>query len=69
MQEQLNVIARDYPALPVIRVDGIYGEATGNAVRKFQKIFALPVTGQVDFATWYKISQIYVGVSRIAELT
>ena len=69
MQEQLNVIARDYPALPVIRVDGIYGEATGNAGRKFQKIFALPVTGQVDFATWYKISQIYVGVSRIAELT
>lgn len=69
MQEQLNVIAGDYPALPVIRVDGIYGTGTENAVRTFQKIFHLPQTGEVDFATWYKISQIYVAVSRIAELS
>ena len=26
MQEQLNVIAGDYPLIPKIRVDGIYGE-------------------------------------------
>ncbi|MCR5835059.1 MAG: SpoIID/LytB domain-containing protein [Lachnospiraceae bacterium] len=25
--------------------------------------FNLPVTGIIDFATWYKISQIYVGIS------
>ena len=29
MQEQLNVIAGDYPLIPKIRVDGIYGPATG----------------------------------------
>ena len=69
MQQQLNVIAGDYPALPTIRVDGVYGPATEEAVRIFQRIFHLPVTGNVDFSTWYKISQIYVGVSRIAELT
>lgn len=69
MQEQLNRIAQDYPALPTIAVDGIYGENTAQAVRKFQEIFRLPVTGIVGFATWYKISQIYVGVSKIAELT
>lgn len=68
MQSQLNRIAQDYPAMPVIRADGIFGSATKNAVETFQRIFNLPVTGQVDFATWYKISQIYVGVSRIAEL-
>lgn len=68
MQEQLNVIARAYPALPKIDADGIYGKATANAVREFQKIFQLPQTGVVDYKTWYKISQIYVGVSRIAEL-
>lgn len=68
MQAQLNTIAQNYPALPTIRADGIFGSATKNAVENFQKIFNLPVTGQVDFATWYKISQIYVGVSRIAEL-
>lgn len=68
MQEQLNAIAQSYPALPKIAVDGIYGEATQNAVREFQKVFGLPVTGVVDYPTWYEIQEIYVGVTRIAEL-
>lgn len=68
MQEQLNVIAGAYPAIPKIEVDGIYGPATAASVRKFQSIFGLPQTGIVDYPTWYKISEIYVGVSRIAEL-
>ena len=68
MQEQLNRIARSYPALPAITADGIYGPATRAAVEKFQSVFGLPVTGTVDFRTWYKISEIFVGVSRIAEL-
>ena len=69
MQEQLNVIAGAYPALPRITADGVYGPATAEAVREFQSVFGLPVTGKVDYSTWYKISEIYVGVSRIAELT
>ena len=68
MQEQLNRIARSYPAIPSISPDGIYGPATAAAVEKFQSIFGLPVTGVVDFRTWYRISEIYVAVSRIAEL-
>ena len=69
MQEQLNVIAGAYPALSKISADGIYGPATANAVKEFQSVFGLPATGKVDYPTWYKISEIYVGVSRIAELT
>lgn len=69
MQEQLNRIADAYPALPKITADGIFGPATEDAVREFQSVFGLPVTGKVDYSTWYKISEIYVGVSRIAELT
>ena len=69
MQEQLNVIADAYPALPKLTADGIYGPATEEAVREFQSMFGLPATGIVDYPTWYKISEIYVGVSRIAELT
>ena len=68
MQEQLNVIARAYPLIPKITADGIYGENTANSVRVFQSVFDLPQTGVVDYPTWYKISEIYVGVSRIAEL-
>lgn len=67
IQQQLNRIAQNYPAIPRIAADGIYGSATANAVRTFQRIFNLPQSGVVDYPTWYKISEIYVGVSRIAE--
>ena len=68
MQEQLRVISEAYPAIPKVEADGIYGPATAQAAEKFQSVFGLPVTGTVDYSTWYKISEIYVGVSRIAEL-
>ena len=61
IQEQLNTIAEAYPAVPVVTADGIYGPETQNSVRIFQK-------GIVDYPTWYKIQEIYVAVSRIAEL-
>lgn len=67
LQQQLNRIAQNYPAIPKVTVDGIYGSGTAAAVRSFQNIFGLPATGITDFPTWYAISRIYVGVSRIAE--
>lgn len=67
LQQQLNRIAQNYPAIPTLVADGIYGSQTAEAVRTFQQIFGLPPTGVTDFATWYAISRIYVGVSRIAE--
>ena len=68
LQEQLDRISRSYPALPSVTPDGIYGESTRRAVEEFQRVFNLPVTGVVDYSTWYKISGIYVAVTRIAEL-
>lgn len=68
IQEQLNTIAEAYPAVPVVTADGIYGPETQNSVRIFQSIFGLDQTGIVDYPTWYKIQEIYVAVSRIAEL-
>jgi 5-hydroxyisourate hydrolase-like protein (transthyretin family) len=68
LQEQLARISKAYPAIPTITADGIYGSKTKAAVAKFQSIFGLPATGIVDYPTWYKISDIYVAVSRIAEL-
>ena len=68
MQEQLDAIASVYSAIPRVTPDGIYGRQTEEAVREFQSIFGLPQSGIVDFATWYKISHIYVGITRIAEL-
>ena len=68
IQDQLNAISNNYPLIPKINADGIYGEQTANAVRVFQDVFGLPETGVVDYRTWYKIQEIYVGVTRIAEL-
>lgn len=67
MQEELNVISRSFPAIPKVVADGIYGENTKKAVETFQSVFGLPRTGVVDFRTWFTISDIYVGVSKIAD--
>lgn len=67
LQQQLNRIAQNYPAIPKVMADGIYGPKTAEAIRTFQGIFNLPQTGVTDYATWYDVSNIYVGVSRIAE--
>jgi len=66
-QNQLNRIAQSYPLIPKVDADGIYGQGTANSIKIFQKVFGLPQTGVIDFATWYKLSEIYVGVTRISE--
>lgn len=68
IQEQLSAIRRTYSNIPSLAIDGIYGEDTVAAVSRFQSIFDLPVTGEVDYSTWYKISQLYVALEKLAEL-
>lgn len=68
IQEQLSAIRRTYSNIPSLAIDGIYGEGTAAAVSRFQSIFDLPVTGEVDYSTWYKISQLYVALEKLAEL-
>lgn len=68
LQEQLLEISKVYTTIPPLTPTGYYDEATAEAVRAFQNIFGLPQTGVVDFATWYKISYIYVGITRMGEL-
>lgn len=67
IQEQLNAIGEAYSQIPRVAVTGQYNEQTADAVRAFQRIFNMPVTGIVDFPTWYRISGIYVAVTRMAE--
>ncbi len=67
IQNQLNAISNNYPLIPKLVEDGEYGDATAASVKTFQQIFGLPETGEVDFATWYKISDIYVAVKKLAQ--
>ena len=69
IQVELNRIGQNYPAIPrIARTDGVFGVDTEAAVRKFQEIFNLSVTGAVDKSTWYKIQQYYVGVKSLSDL-
>lgn len=68
IQTQLNAISNNYPAIPKNRVDGIFGPSTRDSVETFQKIFNIPQTGIVNSATWYRISDIYVAVTKLAQL-
>lgn len=68
VQVQLNRIAINYPAIPAVKEDGIFGEATQRSVRQFQEIFNLTLDGVVGAATWNKMIMLYVGIERLAEL-
>ena len=68
IQRQLKRIRQDYPAIPDLAVDGIFGRGTEAAVRKFQSVFNLTSDGIVGKRTWYRLSQIYTAVSGLAEL-
>lgn len=52
LQEYLRYVAIAYPRIPQVAVDGIYGPETAEAVRRFQELFALAPTGEVDDLTW-----------------
>ncbi|MGL5067229.1 MAG: peptidoglycan-binding protein [Sarcina sp.] len=68
IQQQLNGISENYPAIAKLSEDGIFGPKTEASVKSFQEVFDLPTTGIVNRATWYSISRVFVGVTKEAAL-
>ena len=69
IERDLKRIKKNYPALPDITDTlGIYTTELESAVKKFQEIFSLPITGIVDKATWYKIKYVYNSVKKLSDL-
>ena len=56
LQEKLQKLSNVFPSLPVVIIDGYYGEITKNTVKMFQELNSIPVTGEVDILTWNKIN-------------
>ena len=70
IKNELNRIAKNYPAIPRIEnVTSVYDRETEAAVRAFQRIFNLGVDGVVGKATWYKIKAIFTAVKQLSEIT
>lgn len=51
-QELINIIARGYPAVGTVTVDGAFGPATRASVVAIQKQLGLPETGAIGPLTW-----------------
>ncbi len=61
VQYLLAYLAEFYTSIPPIEIDGIFGSATADAVRSFQRTFDLPITGSVDLPTWDVLYRTYLG--------
>lgn len=69
IQNYLNRIRINYPLIPTIaNPNGVFGPDTQAAVQTFQRTFNLAADGIVGRDTWNKVSFIFVGVTRLAEL-
>ena len=62
LQYMLSVLAEYIPEIPPLAIDGIYGQATRNAVIAAQRRFGLPQTGIVNFETWDEIYDQFAGI-------
>jgi len=62
LQEYLNYISRTYNEIPTVTPDGVFGSATENAVREYQRVFGLPVSGIVGSVTWNSVLDTYLSL-------
>ena len=57
-QQLINVIARGWPQVPAVAVDGIFGPATRDAVSVVQALLGLPASGAIGPLTWEGMAQL-----------
>lgn len=62
LQFMLATLSDFIPQIPPLRVDGIFGTETKNAVIAAQRYFGLPETGIVHADTWEEIYDQYSGI-------
>ena len=62
VQFWLNTLAQYDSAIPSVTVDGVYGTATANAVRAFQRKYGLTVDGIVGQTTWKELYDEFLSI-------
>lgn len=66
LQYMLSVLAAYIPEIPSVTVDGVFGNATRNAVIAAQRRFGLPQTGIVNYDTWDEIYDQFSGIETLS---
>lgn len=61
LQNALNELSEKYPSIPILKVDGIFGSKTEEAVLQFQGMFNLTTDGVVGRYTWTAINEALLG--------
>ena len=64
LQSLLFELSILYDTLPEFTLSGQFDESTAEAVREFQRVQGLPITGRVNRATWNRIATEYTNLAR-----
>ena len=67
LQQALQKISESDSDIPFLNTDGIYGDETTEAVRKYQEKYNLPQTGKADYETWESIQELYRSLLELTE--
>ena len=63
LQAMLAVLSKSGIGISTVIPDGLYGSETARAVTEFQRLHALPETGQTDHTTWNHIVDAFTRLS------
>lgn len=67
LQQALQKISESDSDIPFLNTDGIYGDETTEAVRRYQEKYNLPQTGEADYETWESIQELYRSLLELTE--
>lgn len=59
LQTYLSRISQVIPEIPNLSVTGYFGDQTEAAVREFQRLYGIPISGAVGPVTWSQIAKEY----------
>ena len=62
LQSLIDYISIFYPSVPAVTKDGIFGSATEDAVKQFQRTFGLTENGVVTPLIWNALYQVYINI-------
>ena len=63
VQRYLRAVSYKHESVPHVGVDGIFGDETEEALRAFQALFALSVTGTADRETFALLYEEFLSVN------